>query len=533
MPCVATVTPDAKLAPASIGSYDPTADVGSLFNTTKLVGAQRAWSLGATGKGVGVALIDTGVAPVQGLNGSGKVVNGPDLSFDSQVSQLTYNDEYGHGTHLAGIIGGNDLMNPVGAVSSDASVSTSSVSSTVNKYTGNTNAFIGVAPDSRIVNMKVGDENGVTDVSQVIAAIDWVVQHASDPKLNIKVINLSYGTMSGQAYTMDPLAYAAEVAWQHGIVVVTAAGNQGSSSNGLTDPAYDPYVIAVGAADTQGTLNKALHTVASFSSVGDGTRNPDLIAPGVHVESLRDPGSNIDQMFGATATVGTRFFLGSGTSQATAVVSGAVADYLSLNSWASPSQVKAALTQSATQLPNEPSTAQGAGELNVAAAINSGSSGSSKQRFAQSTGTGTLEATRGNLHITANGVTLTGEQDIMGAAWSSASMAAAEGNLTAWNGGTFNGAGWSGAGWSGAGWSGAGWSGAGWSGAGWSGAGWSGSTWNGAGWSGAGWSGAGWSGAGWSGAGWSGAGWSGAGWSGAGWSGAGWSGAGWSDYSWV
>src|SRR6202022_3823652 len=104
----AAVTPDAPLTFSSIGGYDPTADAASLYSTTQMIGAQRLWANGITGKGVGVAVIDTGVAPVQGLNGPGQVFNGPDLSFDSQAPALTYNDEYGHGTHMAGIIGGND-----------------------------------------------------------------------------------------------------------------------------------------------------------------------------------------------------------------------------------------------------------------------------------------------------------------------------------------------------------------------------------------------------------------------------------------
>jgi subtilisin family serine protease len=537
-PCVVAVTKDATLSPTSIGSYDPTQDTGSLYNTTLMINAQKAWSKGFTGKGVGVALIDTGVAPVQGLNGPGQVINGPDLSFASQSPSLIYNDEYGHGTHLAGIIAGNDLYGQPAPTGGLLGGLVNTLNSTLNggngqtsRYVGDTNHFIGVAPDSHVLNMKVGDENGVVDVSQVIASIDWIVQHKNDPGLNIRVINLSYGTTSGQAYTLDPLAYAAEVAWRNGIVVVTAAGNGGNSSASLNDPAYDPFVLAVGAADTMSTNTYSDDVVASFSNAGDGTRNPDLVAPGVHVESLRDPGSNIDLQYGSTATVGTRFFLGSGTSQAAAVVSGAVALYYSAHPYASPNTVKKALVKSATPLNNQPATLQGAGELNVAAAIGRDVDNSA-QKFTPSTGTGTLDAARGGMNVTANGVALTGETDIMGNAWSSASMAQAEASTSAWNGGTFNGAAWSGAGWSGAGWSGAGWSGAAWSGAGWSGAAWSGAAWSGSTWDGAGWSGAGWSGAGWSGAGWSGAGWSGAGWSGAAWSGAAWSGAGWSDYSW-
>src|SRR5207302_3034142 len=160
-PCVAAVTPDAPLKLDSIGGYDPSADAGSLYSTNQMIGAQQLWKTGVTGKGVGVALIDTGVAPVPGLNGSGQVLNGPDVSFDSQAPPLTYNDEYGHGTHLAGIIAGNDGY---GTGLSGLQYAAS-----------DTSRFVGVAPDAHIVNVKVGDESGVVDVSQVLAGIDWVV----------------------------------------------------------------------------------------------------------------------------------------------------------------------------------------------------------------------------------------------------------------------------------------------------------------------------------------------------------------------
>src|SRR5207248_7363692 len=110
-------------------------------------------------------------------------------------------------------------------------------------------------PDARRVSIKVADGNGMTDVSQVIAAIDWVVQHRNDNGMNIRILNLSYGTDSGQPYGVDPLAYAAEQAWKHGIFVVAAAGNTGFAKNGsMTDPAYDPMLMAVGAAETNGTV---------------------------------------------------------------------------------------------------------------------------------------------------------------------------------------------------------------------------------------------------------------------------------------
>src|SRR4051812_38033299 len=181
-------------------AYDPSADPYSMQNLTAADGAQAWWNAGYTGKGVDVAVIDTGVAPVAGLNASGKVINGPDLSLESQNPSLQYLDTNGHGTFMAGLIAGND---------------------------GQAGGYRGVAPDARIVSLKVGVADGGVDVSQVIAAIDWVVQHRNDNGMNIRVLNLSYGTNSTQPYQVDPLAYAVEQAWKAGIVVVAAAGTSG------------------------------------------------------------------------------------------------------------------------------------------------------------------------------------------------------------------------------------------------------------------------------------------------------------------
>jgi serine protease AprX len=464
-------------------TYDPTSDVDSLYNVEQMDGARAYWKAGYTGQGVDVALIDSGVTPVNGLHAAGKVLNGPDLSFESQNSSQRYLDTFGHGTHMAGIIAGRDD-------------GVSSVSAT------DTTHFLGVAPDARIVSLKVADAHGQTDVSQMLAAIDWVVQHKSDSGLNIRVLNLSFGTDSTQSYQLDPLAYAVEQAWRQGIVVVVSAGNEGNNSNGLEDPAIDPYVIAVGAADTENTTNVGAHDPASFTSEGDGTRNPDFSAPGVHIASLRVPGSFIDQQYGETATVGTRFFRGSGTSQAAAVVSGAAALLLSQRPSLTPDQVKALLAGHTKSMKGNPAL-KGKGELNLGAVL-SAPTPNSTQSWSTSSGNGSLEASRGTRHVTdANGNRLTGEQDIFGRALSTRSLASAEQNACAWNGGVFNGSTWTGSSWSGSGWSGASWSSGSWSGASWSGASWSGASWSGASWSGASWSGASWSGASWSGSSWS------------------------------
>jgi serine protease AprX len=461
---VYAVTPDADVhLNALIDGYDPSADGGSWLNTNQSIKTNALWNQGITGKGIDVALIDSGVAPVAGLTAPGKVVNGPDLSFESQSKDLRYLDSYGHGTHMAGIIAGRDDSVASGREGSE-----------------NT-AFLGVAPDARILNVKVATANGTTDVSQVLAAIDWVVQHRNDNGLNVKVLNLSFGTDSSQSYVFDPLAYAAEVAWRKGIVVVAAAGNGQFGNSQLNDPAYDPFVLAVGANDTKGTYGTSDDVVPEWSERGDGTRNPDLVAPGAHVVSLRDPGSYVDQNYPGGRVGNSRFFRGSGTSQAAAVVSGAVALLEQQRPGITPDQVKKLLTSTAAVLPLADARAQGAGELdlNKAAKAATPTAVASAQTFAPATGLGSLEKARGTIHVVdSNGNGLTGEFDIFGTPWDGQSWSGQSWSGQSWSGGLWNGQSWSGQSWSGQSWSGQSWSGQSWSGQSWSGQSWSDTDWS-------------------------------------------------------
>ena len=436
----------------------------TMSDVESVIGADQLYSSGYTGQGIGVALIDSGVAPVQGLTGTGKVINGPDLSLESQSSPYPYLDDYGHGTHMAGIIAGND---------------------------GSSGTFQGVAPGAHLVVLKTAAFTGAVDVSQILAAIDWVVQHRNDPGMNIRVLNLSFGTESLQSYQLDPIAFAVENAWKHGIVTVVSAGNDGTNHGSLTDPAVDPYVLAVGAANLNESNLLGCATVAPFSSRGNGVRNPDIIAPGVSIVSLRDPGSYIDDNHPG-AVVNTRFFRGSGTSQAAAVASGAVALLLSARPSLTPDQVKALFDSTASPLGLLDGSAEGHGMLQVGSAFGASVPWGSTQSFSSAAGTGSLETARGGIHVSMNGVALTGEQDIMGSPWKGSVWAPLSAKASAWTGGTWNGRVWSGSCWCGTSWAGTTWSGAGWTGAGWTGAGWTGAGWTGAGWTGAGWTGAGW-----------------------------------------
>lgn len=503
-PGVEAATPDStvSLLGNSFGENSEAASYdGSMPHVLRAIGAESFWTAGYTGNGVDVALIDSGVVGVDGLTVSGKVVSGADLSFESQSDTFRYLDTYGHGTHMAGIIAGRDWSSPTYPRTVD------------DRY------FMGVAPSARILNVKVGAYDGAVDVSQVIAAIDWVVAHRNDNGLNVRVLNLSFGTDSSQSYLLDPLAFAVEQAWKKGIVVVAAAGNDGNYTP-LRNPALDPYVIAVGASNTQGTNTLTDDTVASFSNCDTRGRTVDLLAPGVSILGLRNPGSYADTTY-PSAQVGTRFFKGSGTSQSAAVVSGAAALVLSKYPSATPDQVKALLRGTAylPSVKGKIGSCFGAGLLNLAGAAgaNLPSVNKSTQNWGWSTGTGTLEGARGSDHLQQSGVTLSGEKDIFGKPFSTSTWAPLSAQGVSWSGGSWNGTTWSGLSWSGVSWSGVSWSGTTWSGVSWSGVSWSGTTWSNRYWNGVSWSGTTWSGTTWSGTTWSGVSWSGDGWLGQTW----------------
>lgn len=443
------------------------------------VRARDLWAQGVDGRGVDIAIVDTGVAPVAGLTVTGKVVDGPDVSFESQFDEARHLDTYGHGTHLAGIAAGRDASG---------------------------GPFAGVAPGSRVVSLKAGTHDGAVDVSQVIAAIDWVVQHRRANGLNIRVLNLSYGTDGVQPYDRDPLAKAVESAWHNGIVVVVAAGNEGATRTALVNPATNPYVIAVGAADLRGTVAASDDVVAPFSSRGTSARGVDLVAPGVSLLSLRVPGSSIDERYPGSV-VEERYLRGSGTSQAAAVVSGAAALLLQARPTLTPDAVKALLKSSATPLPSADTRAQGAGRLDVLAASRALVPLLHKQSWTRSTGTGSLEAARGSSHVALDDVELRGEQDIMGQPWSGAAWAPKSAAGTAWTDGSWNGAEWTGScfcttSWSGASWTGRTWTGRTWTGSAWTGSAWTGRTWTGRTWTGGSWTGRTWTGSSWTGRTW-------------------------------
>ena len=258
-------------------------------------------------------------------------------------------------------------------------------------------------------------------------------------------------------------------------------------------------------------------TIPSFSSNGDGVRNPDIVAPGVHVQSLRDPGSYIDDQYGSTGAINDRYFRGSGTSQAAAVVSGAVALLLQAHPNARPSQIKAMLDQNASFLPMAQRQAQGNGLLSLKGIV-----GGTCGRTGPSSGSAAPAAARsmprGGSIVSLNGVQLTGEQDIFGNPVDTGQLATAEDAGTAWNGGTWNGTSWAGDGWTGTSWAGTSWAGTSWAGTSWAGTSWAGTSWadgtsTGTSWAGTSWAGTSWAGTSWAGSSWAGSSWATSDWS--------------------
>ena len=406
-----------------------TAVSATLADVRTMIGASTGTAASLTGSGVGIALIDTGVGNVAGIPAA-QLVNGPDLSFESQSANTRYLDSYGHGTHMAGIIIANDTA------------------------TGT----VGLAPKAKVTSIKVGTSSGAVDISQVIAAIDWVVEHRNDDAANpIRVINLSYGTGGNPVAWTDPVQFAAEQAWKAGIVVIAAAGNDASTL--LNDPANDPYVVAVGSASTKGTVATADDDVSTFTNIPSAGKPIDVVAPGEGIVSLRDPGSNIDLTYPAAKITATTF-RGSGTSQATAVTSAAVALLLQAKPSLTPDQVKNLLMYSGSILTVGTAAGRGYREVNVSTML-AAATPATTQTWLASSGTGTLEAARGTSHVVSNSKPLSGESTVWGAL-STATWAPKSAAQTAWVGGLWMGYRLTGDGWTGSSWASKTWASAAW-----------------------------------------------------------------------
>jgi serine protease AprX len=446
LPGVRAVTPDDRVR------VQGTASSGGIRSVyPKVVKADVAWNRGVTGSGVTVAVLDTGVAPnLPDLAGrlvqvtddlSGQVTPCKNLS-----GELDCNDRYGHGTFIAGLVAGS------GASSGGK--------------------WKGVAPGARVLSVKTAGADGSADVSNILAAIQWVVSFKD--RYNIRVLNLSLGTDSRQDWRVDPLNYAVERAWAAGMTVVVAASNEGPAPGTITKPADDPWVITVGATDDRGTAGVSDDLLPDFSGRGPtahGLAKPDVVAPGAHVISLRAPGSTVDTQF--PNYVDGSYRQGSGTSMATGVVSGAVALMLQANPGFTPDRVKYALQATARKAASNDPMAVGSGLVDANAAAFSAPAGTANQGLARSNGQGSLALSRGSVQVKTN--------DVVGSVLGPVLGATLTAQLLLWNPGGYTGAKWVPSDWYLSTWELNRWNRVSWYGNDWPGYKWSGSSWYGEG----------------------------------------------------
>ena len=331
-------------------SFDPIAGAALAASPGILeVGAPDAWrQLGVTGRGIGVAILDSGIAPHPDL--AGRIVASVDFTSGASPTLVPPADPGGHGTHVAGLVAGDG--------------------------TASGGAYAGIAPGANLVDVRVITSTGSTTVSTLIAGMQWVLAHRAD--YNIRVLNLSAGAPVRVSYNDDPLAAAVEILVFAGITVVVSAGNAGPGTSTITTPGFDPYVITVGAIDDNGTATLADDAVASWSSQGptaiDGLAKPDLVAPGRRIVSLRSPGSTLDLQLPDRLVAGLdplvpEYFRLSGTSMAAPVVTGVVALMLERTPTLSPALVKQRLVGTATPLAYGSLYTTGSGLVSAPAAV--------------------------------------------------------------------------------------------------------------------------------------------------------------------
>jgi serine protease AprX len=306
---------------------------------------------GVTGSGIGVAVVDSGIADHSAI--ANRVVARVNLvSHEPNVT----GDPFGHGTHIAGLIGG----------------STTAATRVTPDFAG------GSAPGVHFVDVRVLGSNGSGYTSDVIAGIDWTIANAR--RYGVRVINLSLGHPIAEPAATDPLCRAVARAVQAGLVVVVSAGNYGQTATGapvlggITSPGNSPFAITVGAVDMKGTLDRRDDRVAPYSSRGptkyDFAVKPDVVAPGAAMVSLENPGSWLSSRYPNWHVAGSgrnAYYRLSGTSMAAAVVSGGVALLLDTTPGLNPAQVKIALQTGAQFLPEAGLIAGGAGSVDFAA----------------------------------------------------------------------------------------------------------------------------------------------------------------------
>ncbi|MBI4320380.1 MAG: S8 family serine peptidase [Chloroflexi bacterium] len=443
---------------------------GDMVDFARALNADDAWEKGLNGAGVTVAVIDSGVASSPHGVDPRRLVASIDLVKGAQNNMP---DPGGHGTHVAGIIAGQDAD------------------------------WSGIAPKANIVSIRVLKDDGTARMSDVIKAIQLAVQNRK--KYGIRIINLSLGAPATTSYTRDPLAAAVELAWHAGIVVVTSAGNRGPAAGTISTPGYDPYVVTVGAIDMNATKDRKDDIVASFSSRGptiDGLPKPDVVAPGRKMVSTRVVGSFLDKLY-PDRVVDNYYFRLSGTSQAAAAVSGVAALMLNANKGLVPDQVKQVLMATASKVKGYDANAAGAGYVDAEKAIERKANKKYEQsaRPADAFAITVFPLIKGTSPLVWKSLKYNGGVDSRGIPWSNVSWDNVSWDNVTWDNVSWDNVSWDNVSWDNVSWDNVSWDNAAWDNVSWdnprnNNAAWDNTSWDNAAWDNAAWDNAAWDSAG-------------------------------------
>lgn len=404
-PGVRWISPDGPVESTGKPGGGGGSDSPSVNTYLDTLNVQSVWNMGRRGEGVTVAVIDSGISNDTDFDGSTETSGGNRL-----IKQIKLNpnaasgqDATGHGTHVAGIIGGNG---------SDSA-----------------GAHPGVAPYVNLISLRVSNDAGLAYESDVVTALQWVYDNKS--AYNIRVINLSLNSTVEQSYHTSPLNAAVEILWFNGVVVVASAGNKGAGSTYNTvraAPANDPFIITVGAMDEKGSSNIKKHSPAPYSAFGttsDGFAKPDIMAPGSNIISVLSSQSTWDNQYPERSLLDGEYFRLSGTSMAAPMVTGAVALLLQDEPTLTPDQVKYRLLNTGSKMV-DPGSGTNTPYLNVYNAV---------------TGNTTQSANTG---LVASQLLWSGTEPVT---WNSVSWNSVSWNSVSWNSVSWNSVSWNSVSW--------------------------------------------------------------------------------------